>query len=92
MNLPGGARVRVTHFRNYGRSGVMTKYEAMLIKITDPPLAKGGQTVVWIEFAGGTKAYGSAKCSLIDNYDRRKGFTIALGRAMKSARKRGVLV
>lgn len=89
--LPEGARVKVSHFRRYG-SLDLTKHEAMLMKITRAAEAKGGQTVVWIEFAGGTKSYGHAWCSPLDNYDRRKGRTIALGRAMKSSHSRGLIV
>lgn len=49
------------------------------------PAAKGGMTLVdVVDGEGNVLAQGAAPCSKKDNYDRRKGRTIALGRALKA--------
>lgn len=52
--------------------------------IKGKPRDKGGRTVVFIRYSDGlTAAKGEAVCSSKDNYNRKLGLTIALGRAMK---------
>lgn len=47
--------------------------------------AKGGLTLVQVEFADGNVARGAARCSPRDNYCKATGRNIALGRALKVA-------
>lgn len=47
------------------------------------PSCKGGYTVATIELSDGRRFVGEANCSLKENYNRKKGRNIALGRALK---------
>lgn len=94
-----GYKVRVTHQRYYftgkmetsNDDGVelLSRYEAehhefgnLLLDGTTPE-GNGGQTLVEITTPTGETLYGNAVCSTSQNYDRKLGVYIALGRAMK---------
>ena len=49
--------------------------------------AKGGKTEVQLIDPNGIKASGEAKCSNKENYCRKTGVKIALGRALKALEK-----
>lgn len=86
ITVPQNARVVVHHLRRFdGTNGLWTRYGAIRNGIYGSPLAKGGLTLVQIEFTDGTVARGSAQCSLLDNYDRKIGRTLASNRAMQIA-------
>jgi len=76
MITPDGIRYRVTHKRRW-------KIDPHAGQVW-PPLAKGGLTLV--EILGENDvvvAAGIATCRPDENYNRRLGRTIALGRALK---------
>lgn len=76
-----GLAVRVTHVRRI--KDVPTD-----VNVRPVFAAKGGFTQVQIvNDDGETVAEGVALCSMKENYDRRKGRTIALGRAMKALKQ-----
>jgi len=62
-----GYKVRVLHFRN---------------KNNDTFLEKGGKTIVQIKTPSGQEFEGKAVCSEKDNYNKRIGLQVALGRAL----------
>jgi hypothetical protein len=45
-------------------------------------LARGGRAVVDITCPDGTELQGVSECSVDENYNRKKGITIAIGRAL----------
>jgi hypothetical protein len=63
-----GFKVRVLHVRKYDLNGVS---------------CKGGRTIVQISKDGNT-GEGESVCSDLDNYNKRLGVRIALGRAYKA--------
>lgn len=78
MKLEDGTVIRVRHERISGPSEKPGKVVLF---------AKGGRTVVEILGEDGTPVVsGVAVCSPLDNYNRRLGRTIALGRAQKELR------
>jgi hypothetical protein len=62
-----GYKVAVFHKRNKDKNGTI--------------LPKGGKTVLVIDSPHGEHFEGSAKCSNEDNYDKKLGIRIALGRS-----------
>lgn len=68
-----GVKVRVKHYRRVSSSG------------TNP---RGGKTVVEVTLPDGTALVGESKCSRKENFNKRLGVRIALGRAMKIYRDR----
>lgn len=44
---------------------------------------KGGKTIITVTSPDGRTVEAISKCSLLDNFNRKKGVAIALGRAMK---------
>lgn len=48
----------------------------------------GGRTEVEIIFQDGTHAFGEAYAVLPDNYEKRRGVNMALGRALKNAERK----
>ena len=64
-----GFKIRVKHFRRHSPS---------LVKET-----KGGKTVVEVRTPDGKEIKGEAICSSKDNYSKKIGVRIALGRALK---------
>lgn len=78
MITEDGTRYRVRHERRYAFG--ITRSAAM----NPPPLAKGGRTVVQIiDESGAVVVEAEARCRSNENYNRRLGRTIALGRALK---------
>lgn len=87
-----GHVVKIRHRRHWldGQGGrlVATREQAkrLLDEVPVVLLPKGGDTKVTIlDGSGRTIAAGFARCSRLDNFDRRMGLTIALGRAIKNA-------
>jgi hypothetical protein len=66
-----GNKVRVFHIRNMKDGAV------------DP---RGGTTRVEITLSDGINIIGEALCSLKDNYNKKTGVKIALGRALKNVK------
>jgi hypothetical protein len=91
IDLGNGLVAKVKHFRKEdcprGPGGLWTR--AALRQAGRPIASKGGATVVELYLAGEEPnqmtfvGQGSARCSDRDNYSRRMGRTIALGRALK---------
>ena len=78
-----GFKVRVRHHRcfKYGEKGVSGCIQAI-------PLSKGGSTEVFItlppkEGVGSASIVGVAECNPKDDFNRKRGVRIALGRALK---------
>lgn len=64
-----GYKVRVLHHRKMNPCGVS---------------CKGGTTVVQVRTPDGTELEGIAVCSKKENYNKKLGVSIALGRALKN--------
>lgn len=62
-----GWKVRVLHHRKYTLNGIN---------------ARGGKTVVEITLPDGREVVGSSRCSRRENFDKRLGVRVALGRAL----------
>lgn len=62
-----GYKVAVHHHRNKNKDGTF--------------MPKGGKTVLIIDSPSGQHFEGTAKCSNEDNYDKKLGIKIALGRS-----------
>jgi hypothetical protein len=79
--------VKVTHLRRVGLRGdrapyLLTARKAKLVNAEIFP--RGGRTIVTlVDEWGEAVARGEARCSDLDNFCRRRGREIALGRAMK---------
>ncbi len=71
--LPEGARVKFRHERLYND-----------IAIAKP---RGGKTIATIVLPDGTEVTGESRCSKRDNYSKRLGRDISLGRALASLEK-----
>lgn len=73
-----GYKVRVLHHRKWNPSGIS---------------CKGGTTVIQVRTPDGEELEGIAVCSNKENYNKKLGVSIALGRALKnknfSCRPRG---
>lgn len=82
-------KVYVSHLRvSEGSFGELwTSHE--LRKLGLKPKAKGGLTLVQLEYGDGRTFRGSARCSPRDNYCKAIGRDIAIGRALKSAADNG---
>ena len=63
-----GYKVRVKHFRKMSPEGIR---------------ARGGKTLVEITTPDGENLVGLARCSRNENFNKRLGVRIALGRALK---------
>lgn len=83
-----GYAVHVSHRRLVeGLPGLTTRARLQELRALAPGRGlaftpKGGETRVWIE-RDGLHAAGIAHCSAEDNFSRRRGLEIALGRALK---------
>lgn len=84
-----GFDVFVRHERceEYSGWAILTRHTALDIKNghgrRGTVSSKGGTTIVILRRATGETIDGYAYCSLLDNYNRKLGTTIALGRALK---------
>jgi hypothetical protein len=90
-----GYKVKVTHRRVYG-VGISNEIDTYLLSRFEkddlinnrganvsPPWEYGGETVLTLTTPDGTQTVQStAECSDKDNFNRKKGLTIALGRAL----------
>jgi hypothetical protein len=78
-----GYKVRVLHCRLY--KGVELSYSDLLsvyrTSIKPKPDAKGGSTQVIIDSPDGKHFIGEAICSKKENYNKKMGVRIALGRS-----------
>lgn len=72
-----GYKVRVKHFRRHHFEIKVGGQK----QVVDP---RGGRTVVEITSPSGLNAVGESFCCPIDNFDRKLGLKIALGRAIKN--------
>lgn len=74
-----GYKVRVKHFR---REKTMQKMDGGVVQT---PSERGGHTIVQVRTPDGEELEGVAVCSTKDNFNKRIGVRIALGRAFTSA-------
>lgn len=77
-----GYKIRITHFRNlfnYSYVGYPKDYNAKGNDICP----RGGETVVQLTTPEGKDIATTALCNLADNYNKKIGVAIALGRALK---------
>jgi hypothetical protein len=72
-----GYKVRVLHSRIY--DGKLS-YQKLLFNLSDPE-PKGGYTKVVIDSPNGEHFVGDATCSSNDNYNKKLGLRIAIGRS-----------
>lgn len=94
-----GYKVRVQHkrlFPGLSHDNIMTRgqFEGVITSLGYQPAEdgkyskavspKGGETVVQITSPDGTELEGVAKCSLKDPYNRKRGLSIAIGRALNN--------
>lgn len=70
-----GCKVRVMHTRRPNSEGVN---------------ARGGKTVVEVTTPDGITLVGVSRCSRKENFNKKLGVRIALGRAFDSVRNKGV--
>jgi hypothetical protein len=89
--VPDGAEVRFSHgrriegqvgtwYRTKGKRGDLKAWpEAGLT-----PSPRGGLTQCRVTLSDGTEAVGTAECSVRDNFSKKIGRDIALGRALKT--------
>lgn len=80
-----GNKVRVMHFRyaNRKHGGILFSNQEMKKNgfIPDP---RGGKVSVEITMPDNTTKFGEAICSTKDNYNKRVGVSIAIGRALSN--------
>lgn len=69
-----GYKVRVLHYRNFMEKQSFGGIREFL-------LPKGGKTKLVIDALNGDHFEGEAVCSKLDNYNKRLGIRIALGRS-----------
>lgn len=87
--IPEGAVVRVNHRRRVAfleEGEYLTRFEMReRFPVSERAiLPNGGMTTARIELPDGRVATGEARCSVRDNYNRKIGRDIAIGRALKS--------
>jgi len=75
-----GYKVRVHHHRKMTRTLDGSSMVAC---------ARGGRTVIEVTTPDGTNLVGSSRCSRKENFNKRLGVKIALGRALKGANNVG---
>ena len=80
------AEVRVFHYRpQLGGKTDLTYTRFEFKRRGRQPAPTGGKTRVILTLADGREFWGEARCSDRDNYCRKTGREIALGRALKEA-------
>lgn len=72
-----GYKVRVLHFRNHISKQKLDRMS--YVGFVNSP--KGGTTKVIIDSPAGEHFEGEAKCSIKDNYNKKLGVRIAIGRS-----------
>jgi len=72
--LPEGTRVKFRHDRKYDTYALV--------------LPRGGKTTAIVIFPDGTEIVGTAECSKKDNYSKKLGRDISLGRALATLERR----
>lgn len=82
-----GYKVRVIHqrFNDYhtlDMPELMSRFEASNYNIGWNPLPVGGKTIVEVTHPDGTFSTGVSLCSIQDNFNRKHGVKVALGRAL----------
>lgn len=83
MHVKGGKlRIKVSHLRKFPNIEGMYTRKDMLAHKPDP---KGGMTKAYVRLNSGEIVTGYARCSDLDNFSRKIGRNIAVGRAMKEA-------
>lgn len=86
--LPEGATVRYLHLRRFeGADRLLTRTEANAIHngvtwAPPKPLPKGGLTICHVVYADGQETAGAAGCHEKDNFSKKLGRDISLGRAL----------
>jgi len=93
----GDAKVYVTHLRVAVPPADPAAWQLIPLLATQhelrvngyTPAAKGGLTLVQLEYGDGRTFRGAAQCSTRDNYCKAVGRMIALGRALKAAAEVG---
>lgn len=83
FKIPDGAVVKFRHERKRASGNVVSIDEGPL-----PVLPRGGQTVCRVILPDGSEIEGVAHCSKKDNYSKKLGRDIALGRALAAISKR----
>lgn len=73
-----GVKVRVRHLRKYDENWAI--------------LSRGGRTDIKLIIPDKDPISVHANCSEADNFSRKKGLAIALGRAVKSLKQEGILL
>lgn len=76
-----GWKIRVIHKRYFGGIALLSRKEATVSSWRNC-LTRGGLTIVELTTPNGKNSTGEARCSKSDNFDRKKGVSIALGRAI----------
>lgn len=82
-----GCKVRINHYRRYNKhDGLANKWLAEQLNLGHEfkqMLPTGGLTRVEIDGLTQNTLVGEAVCSNADNYDKKLGIKIAIGRALK---------
>jgi hypothetical protein len=86
--LPPGARVHVSHARHYSGFLVAMRELRKIRGSTGKVSPRGGWTEVRVLLPDGTLVRGTALCSEKDNFSKKIGRDIALGRALKQLEAR----
>jgi len=83
-----GWKVKVNHYRNVEENRLMWKpYKIRELGLTFAP--HGGSTMIELEAPDGRRGNGTSLCSRCDNFNRRVGVLIALGRALDQMESAG---
>jgi hypothetical protein len=80
--VPDGAKVKYRHNREHVVRHVDGNMEPIPF-----PLPRGGSTKCLLALPNGQEIVGEARCSTRDNYSKRLGRDISLGRALAQAER-----
>lgn len=88
--VPEGASVKYSHGRRVKEQhGTFYRMKLRSWKDSDhTPEPRGGRTSVRLTLPNGEEVWGIAECSTRDNYSKKIGRDIALGRALAAAEKK----
>ena len=87
LQIPEGFEVRISHTRRATNGDIYAPAE-LLRKIGMTISPRGGRTVAHLVKNGEIVVSGVAKCGPRDNFNRRIGRDIAIGRALKELEAR----